>query len=401
MAWANESRRRSPSSSIFGVLLSSICLLAILSILAFAGKLDTFVVIREYYHTVIGSQNTVGIDTNSSDLLTTESEPQIEEGQEKDNNDTIRSQRGADSLEVAWLMSFPNSGTTYTNHLIQGYTNTTTATNYGHEQSTKDESISIFSDSIDGPFFRYPSRSLPPKYILTKTHCGGECDDCQTPGHEKYIDTLDDFERACRTGKRIANGTKVRTTYAPDIPKRAVHLIRDPFDNIVARLHNREGRWADRDNERKFEERLHIYNRTKEGFRAYCQYRDNRSFKIEKKRHHALSIDLFEYTRQIPCYAEFITYVLWHNHAIALVAEKCIPVLTMFYEDYETNWNRTVNKLLDFLLLSPAEGTEAEKFIIGKHYKEYYEDHERKAVVNLVQGLASEELWALLQRYLS
>eukprot|EP00536_Pseudo-nitzschia_multiseries_P007622 jgi/Psemu1/196004/e_gw1.181.13.1 len=295
-------------------------------------------------------------------------------------------------------MSFPNSGTTYTNHLIQDYTETTTATNYGQEQDTKEESISVFTDSIDGPFFRYPSWLLPPKYILTKTHCGGECDACQTPGSKQYNNTLDAFEVACRSGKRIFNKEKVKTTYSTDIPKRAVHLIRDPFDNIVARLHLKERRWARRDNNAKYEERVEIFNKTKEGFRAYCEFRDTRSFKQER-RHGILSNELLQYAKQVPCYGEFIAYTEWHNHAVALLEKKDIPVLTLFYEDYASDWDETVGRLLSFLSLSPAKGAKAEEFIRGKHYNEFYDKEEKLAAMKLIEALSSTELWNLLRRY--
>ena len=308
--------------------------------------------------------------------------------------------RRPQTLEVAWLMSFPNSGTTYTNHLIQGYTKTTTATNYGQEQSTKDESISVFSDSIDGPFFRYPSWSLPSKYILTKTHCGGECDACQTPGSKRYNNTLDAFETACCTGKRIFNKTKVSTTYSTDIPKRAVHLIRDPFDNIVARLHLKERRWARHLNDTKYEERVDLFNKTKEGFRAYCNDKDKRSYKQEF-RHGFLSEDLLQYAIKVPCYAEFIAYTRWHNHAIQLVAKKGIPFLTLFYEDYASDWEKTVNRLLQFLSLNPAKRANAEEFVRGKHYEDFFAEEEKLAAMKLVQAVASTDLWDLLQRYFS
>ena len=357
----------------------------------------------EKYYVGVGT-STIGtphasLETNEINSAKAVSNNNDDDGDEQnDKNGVVNIQKKLP--EVAWLMSFPNSGTTYTNHLIQDYTNTTTATNYGQEQSTKDESLSVFPHSIDGPFFRYPSWSLPPRYILTKTHCGGECDACQTPGSKQYNNTIDAFEIACCSGKRIFNKTKIRTTYSPDIPKRAVHLIRDPFDNIVARLHLKERRWARHDNDTKYEERVDIFNKTKAGFQAYCKFRDSRSFKQEM-RQRILSDELLEYAKQVPCYAEFISYTQWHNHAIHLLAKKAIPVLTLFYEEYAKNWDETVNQLLEFLSLNPAKGGKAEEFILGKHYDEFYVEKEKLAAMKLLQALASTELWNLLRRYFS
>jgi len=313
-------------------------------------------------------------------------------------------------LQVAWLMSFPNSGTTYTNHLIQDYTNTTTATNYGQEQSTTKTTIPVFANSTNGPFFRYPTWTLPPKFILTKTHCGGECDACQTPGSKEYNDTTPAFELACCSGKRIVSGgTKIRTSYPSDIPKRAVHLIRDPFDNVVARLHLKERRWArfegkknksnDDDDQKKYEERLGLYNNTKAGFRAYCKFRDQRSLKQER-RYRSLNSTLLQYIQEVPCYAEFVRYTKWHNHAIELLEKKGIPAITLFYENYGTHWNYTVSRLLHFLSLPPSVDGTAPEFVSGKEYSEFYTENEKLAVKKLLEILALPALFDLLQRYM-
>jgi hypothetical protein len=47
------------------------------------------------------------------------------------SNDNNEDQR------IAWLMSFPNSGTSYTSYLIRTVTLTNTASNYGHESVTE------------------------------------------------------------------------------------------------------------------------------------------------------------------------------------------------------------------------------------------------------------------------
>jgi len=138
--------------------------------------------------------------------------------------------------EVAWLMTFPNSGTTYTLKLIQQYTNTTTATNYGNEQSVHGTTIPVHPWLVNGPFLRHPTWQQPPRYILTKTHCGGTT---ISPSPEDYIETVRSFEIGCRSGNKVVNDTRVAAiTYSMDVPKRAVHLIRNPFDvSIPMRRH--------------------------------------------------------------------------------------------------------------------------------------------------------------------
>ena len=392
----NESRHNSLSTR-YGILLSSISLVSIFSILEFYGKLQVYGNLKENYHFKdVKTSNATSTTTSAAIIGNAGTKKRHGEPNERDYGLNPHGQKST-QLEVAWLMSFPNSGTTYTNHLIQSYTETTTATNYGHEQDTKNDSISIFPDSIEGPFFRYPSWLFPPRYILTKTHCGGECDTCQTPGNKKYINSVDAYERACCTGRRISNSTKIRTIYSSDVPKRAVHLIRDPFDNIVARLNYKQRHWARHNNE-KYRQRVALFNKTREGFKAYCEFRDLRSFQQEV-RARFLSHEVLECAKDVPCFQEFISYTRWHDHAIQLLAKKSIPAMTLFYEDYALDWDTTVKQLLEFLSLTPANGAQAEMFILGKHYNEFYDEKEKLAAKKLMQELASTELWDLLQRY--
>ena len=77
-------------------------------------------------------------------------------------------------LEIAWLLSFPNSGTSYTIKLIRHLSMTHTATNYGHEVPMNDgeDSLSVYGDQMGGPYWMtpslYPSYSFPSNYVLVK-----------------------------------------------------------------------------------------------------------------------------------------------------------------------------------------------------------------------------------------
>lgn len=91
--------------------------------------------------------------------------------------------------DIAWLMSFPNSGTSYTMRLVQAVSNTTAATNYAEEckQDSAGRVATLF-DSPSGPYLRQQvldgGMPLPKRYILTKTHCGGRCVHC-IPGENR------------------------------------------------------------------------------------------------------------------------------------------------------------------------------------------------------------------------
>jgi hypothetical protein len=88
------------------------------------------------------------------------------------------------SLKIAWLITFPNSGTSYTSKLIRHVSLTRTASNYGNE--SKDAvglSRAVFTDQPGGPFWHgahapHPGYTFPQNYVLTKTHCGGYCEWC-------------------------------------------------------------------------------------------------------------------------------------------------------------------------------------------------------------------------------
>ena len=84
---------------------------------------------------------------------------------------------GSSSLQIAWLMSFPNSGTSYTSHFIRKVTGTKTATNYAELRLSRQfllgleskESIPVFDDQLTGPFWTDGNETKPQSgFVLTK-----------------------------------------------------------------------------------------------------------------------------------------------------------------------------------------------------------------------------------------
>lgn len=65
-------------------------------------------------------------------------------------------------LEIAWLMSFPNSGTSYTTRLIRRASLTSSASNYGKENLSGD-SVPVFADQPTGPYWVDPLEQLVSK----------------------------------------------------------------------------------------------------------------------------------------------------------------------------------------------------------------------------------------------
>ena len=82
--------------------------------------------------------------------------------------------RRANGRQVVWLMSFPNSGTSFTSRLVRDATKTVSASNYADETPTGQLGVRepVFPDQVEGPFWIKPEASPefvePSKYILTK-----------------------------------------------------------------------------------------------------------------------------------------------------------------------------------------------------------------------------------------
>ena len=146
---------------------------------------------------------------------------------------------------------------------------------------------------------------------------------------------------------------------------------------------------------------LRLYNATREGFRTWCLSQDLRSYKLRKREWRLFDDEMWSIAKLVPCHAEFIRWVWWHNHAIDLIKRNGLPVHTMFYEDYEERWESTVDQLFHFLVLSPAVGASPLPFQKGKHYIEYFTAADMLNARRLVKILASPTTWDHIYRYFS
>jgi hypothetical protein len=312
-----------------------------------------------------------------------------------------RSLLGEGRPKVAWLMSFPNSGTTYTLKFIQNTTQTTTATNYGaHEQSSRN-TISVYSDVPEGPFFRHLDQPAPETFILTKTHCGGTCLGCRP---QVYVVNETQFEQSCRLGNRKVNGNLSAITYPANVTKAAVHLIRNPFDNIVARLHYEQKKWrkpqGQGQSSKKTQQYAHnLYNFTddRQGFQRWCKHVD--AIDINFRGGEGFSADLLKELAKVPCYAEFGRYIQWHNLATETTKRLKLPTHTLFYENYTENFNDTTDQLLSFLQLNRSDSGTPPVFIEQKHYPGYYTPGQIGRVAIMARTLATPDCWELVRHY--
>jgi len=279
------------------------------------------------------------------------------------------------SPRIAWLMSFPNSGTSYTMRNTVSLTNMSVATNYAEE--VDDRVVPLRPDLADGPYILHPEMGISP-VVLTKTHCN--------PRH-----SIANFESGCRTASKIFNGKQIKAHYPAWLVEKVVHLLRSPFDNIVARMH-----LGVRKQRKKglSEDILRTFKETREGVRSWCDFLDhnfggNVKSWVPPKDQYLLD--------RIPCYSDLLHYVRWHELAIQVYEQYQVPVHVLFYEDYTYKYNETISSLYDFLEL-PVVGR-PQKFTRGKTYKHLFDDNEIEAIAQLIRATATAKCWNILSRY--
>lgn len=291
------------------------------------------------------------------------------------------------NTSIILLMSFPNSGTSYTLLNTQTISNLTIATSYDQEIIYPGPPLFVGAHERS-PFILNASLGRP-RNILTKTHCVGHCEVCVPDTN------LQTFQRECLSLTVTRPGQRPRRVPYGTIPYKAVHLFRNPLDNLVARMHLGVQRRRDK---LKWEEHsLQNFTYDPRGFRAWCSYLDG-----------ILRVDLRQLLRQrgvaedvlegLPCLSEWWRYVHWHNQAIDMLQSLKVPTMVMYYEEYTDNYQKAVDTLFEFLeldqVLPPAP------FITGKTYETYYTDHEKRLAAQLVEKLASPLCWQIVRDYL-
>lgn len=353
------------------------------------------------------------------------------------------------STNINTHVSFPNSGTSFTSLLIRHASNATTASNYGMEcnPGIDGKSVPVHDWSWRGPYWLHPptqdgfgeSRNatgkkltkqvisasgtetgksghynIPPEgaSILTKTHCGSRCTFCPP---EKYLETWQSFLIKCLSGSRSIPITEDKDTaaygeshanvgyrkefmtYHPSVVEKAVHLIRNPFDNLVSRFHHEQKEHKKR-RDMKWTER---YSNDAYGFRKWCADEDL-LFRSKEQRLDWEELG-YETTKMkmhfegVPCHAEFFRYVQWHNLAINAVQKLNIPVIYVHYEDYTTDLEGVTDRILEFLDM-PRIG-KLPTFDSNKDYSDYFSSEERAAASELMRVLASDGCRKLIVRY--
>ncbi|KAL7490442.1 hypothetical protein ACHAWT_000033, partial [Skeletonema menzelii] len=199
------------------------------------------------------------------------------------------------------------------------------------------------------------------------------------------------FAKECGKGHYVSQNTTsgkfhVINAYTPlEKVARAVHIIRDPFDNIVARFNYEIKRMKEEADSNHF---LTKYPKTRDGFRNYCHDLGEK-YRAKEKKYGIYKHDMFDLIKDVPCYSEFFRYIKWHDLAFSTTSDLGIPSMTIFYEDYANNFNKTKDNLLQFL--QQDEVYDPPSFVAGKTYRHYYTEEEIDAVSIMFNKLSNQE----------
>lgn len=309
------------------------------------------------------------------------------------------------SPNIVWLASYPNSGTSYTMTLVERASNRSTATNYGVEVTDKrGVSLPVHPTHPEGPYWEGLSgklgtvRHLPTAHVLTKTHCGGRCVHC---GPDEYLTSTTEFLDACaRTSARVQSShRRIEGRMSPRRVSRMVHLIRNPMHNTVARFHLERRHLVEKD--AAFTVQDAIPNNAT-GFSKWCRQLDDEYAAAEAVMFDAETLLLLQ---AVPCRGEFFKYAQWHNAVRDMVPlmhdsdseTALLPVLTIHYEDYQDNFNATVDSLFQFLELT-VQG-KVRPFRALPDYSDHYTPANVAAIEALLRHVASPHTWEMLERY--
>jgi hypothetical protein len=177
--------------------------------------------------------------------------------------------------------------------------------------------------------------------------------------------------------------------YSATRVNKAIHLVRDPFNNIVARHH------LEYNNHKMVGNFTTQFPRNRLGFRAWCKDLDRRYHRKEDKTE-LIPPEIKAYFDAVPCHSEFFRFAQWHNMALQVTQKLHIPTLILYYEDYE-DFEPTLESILRFLELTKVG--KASPYISGKAYHSYYTNEEITAAMELVKEVSTQQTWSLLRRY--
>jgi hypothetical protein len=196
------------------------------------------------------------------------------------------------------------------------------------------------------------------------------------------------------------DGTVYRQdVYGAEMVKKRVHLIRDPFDNCVSRMHQGLDTMPLTDLLEQL--RTAIVEDPVSALKQWCAYLDESFQALIPK--YIWDRDDVGRLLSTPCHVEFIRYVSWHNAALNMtrVQQPNIPVYRLFYENYTANFGGVVRELYEEFLRYPPIKALPKLYFPEMTYHYLFSPEHQQEIAYLIESLASPELWQLLKHYFS
>lgn len=221
---------------------------------------------------------------------------------------------------------------------------------------------------------------------------------CTRCGPSGYIQTsLTAFQSHCGRAERNDNENKTVILTEYPAPKRAIHLVRNPLDNIVSRMHLAlKPRHLERDSHFVW---IASLPSERERLTAWCNYTNHIHLEQFRRTNLLPSVVKHEIMQsKFPCSLDLFRYIQWHNMVCEMTTAANMTVLYVQYESYGHNLSQTTDTILDFLNMKRlAPGID---FAANKTYESLYSSEEKMAASMLIKALATPKTYHLLENYL-
>jgi len=182
--------------------------------------------------------------------------------------------------------------------------------------------------------------------------------------------------------------------YVTDRVAKAIHLVRDPFDNVVSRFRfNRKIKSLSTKDENKnvttSEEEL------RDKFRSACLDRESDFFLKGQGIIRSFMPEFQQKVKKIPCFIEFFKYANWHNSVFAMTKDMSLETLVFHYDAFNENMGESLTTFLDL-----TQHGSAPIFHSGRNHRQYFTSDEVDVISNVLEQMSSTETWSEIKRYL-